>query len=143
MYEVCVFCLDIVLITCVTCDLMYCIEREIIFICYLCRFLCSIGTYNCPTSGGVTLTLSGQYFGEPMEVDISGQPCDHVVVSPSSDSLTCTLPPGTGRLGVIKAIQLYIYIYIYLPHRLALIALIALIAVIAVIGLFHIHWILR
>jgi hypothetical protein len=52
-------------------------------------------TCNCPTSGGIRITITGDNFGLNMEVEIASLSC----LSPSLirfDQLSCLLPAGTG-----------------------------------------------
>jgi hypothetical protein len=52
-------------------------------------------TSNCPTSGGVTVSVTGRSFLTPLAVFINGNGCTSLRVI-STELVTCSLPAGTG-----------------------------------------------
>ena len=87
------------------------------------------GMSECPTEGGVSLTVTGKNFGEGMQMDIDSQPCYNLTLlssqtsqSPNDadagdsesvsssydyDSFTCILPSGVGsNLDVLLSIRI-------------------------------------
>ena len=57
------------------------------------------GTFQCPTLGGVRLTLFGSDFLEDLEVSVGGKECTDLVWDGEADgTLSCVLPAGTGVL---------------------------------------------
>jgi len=54
-------------------------------------------TFECPTEGKSSITITGQYFtSKDAQVSIGGRPCLDVVHSKVDTELTCILPSGTG-----------------------------------------------
>jgi len=53
------------------------------------------GTYDCLTSGGDRITVTGDDFQAGLTVSVNGKACTDVVQD--ADSVECTLPAGTGR----------------------------------------------
>ena len=61
-------------------------------------------TYDCPSTGGVNLTIDGINFGPHVNVFVGGQPCPVLSVVYSStngrqQSVVCTLPRQTASMG--------------------------------------------
>ena len=52
------------------------------------------GTFDCPTSGGTIITLTGESFGQQMEVTVADKACTDPVFA--NNELTCRLPVGSG-----------------------------------------------
>ncbi len=59
-------------------------------------------TRNCPTAGNVVITLFGTSLYNPLTVLIGSQSCGAVSAAPDALSATCTLPPGTGAVGLVN-----------------------------------------
>jgi hypothetical protein len=61
---------------------------------------------GCPTTGGVTVTIEGQYLTEPLTVLVQGALCGNVsFLDPPASRASCWLPPGTGYNQPVVAIQ--------------------------------------
>ena len=52
------------------------------------------GTSLCPTTGGIPLTIYGEYFSGGMQVTVNREACE--LLTWADDYLTCELPAGTG-----------------------------------------------
>ena len=68
------------------------------------------GTYNCDTSGGVTISISGSDFGSlaaDLLVFVNDEECGDITLDPAVQVITCSLPAGTGTpVGVV--VRLYV-----------------------------------
>ncbi len=63
-------------------------------------------TTDCPTEGGITITLHGTSFTSPPTVFVGGNDCGNATVFDSGTKCSCRLPIGTGiGLGVSIAVQ--------------------------------------
>jgi hypothetical protein len=54
------------------------------------------GTFNCPTTGGTTLTIWGENFLEPVTAFVNGATCVIGTHPVASNYFTCVMPPGAG-----------------------------------------------
>jgi hypothetical protein len=52
-------------------------------------------TSACPTSGGVTITIVGLHFNDPVTISVNGVSCGTVTII-TTELMTCELPAGTG-----------------------------------------------
>eukprot|EP00605_Chrysophyceae_sp_TOSAG23-4_P000358 GSChrysophyteH1.ASY1.ANO1.405.1 assembled CDS len=66
-------------------------------------------TYDCPTKGGVDITVEGYNMGPKARIYIGGNECPQVSFdygldpsAPRIETITCTLPPGTPGAAVVR-----------------------------------------
>lgn len=64
-------------------------------------------TANCPTSGGTLLTIYGRYLDSGVSVEVAGARCENVALGPVNDSITCTLPEGSGMDQLVQIKTLF------------------------------------
>eukprot|EP01012_Entosiphon_sulcatum_P051097 TRINITY_DN7013_c0_g1_i3.p1 TRINITY_DN7013_c0_g1~~TRINITY_DN7013_c0_g1_i3.p1 ORF type:complete len:4070 (-),score=286.73 TRINITY_DN7013_c0_g1_i3:31-12240(-) len=63
-----------------------------------------VSTLLCPTSGGVTITISGTNFDPAATVLVGNSICSNPLANPVGVRITCTLPAGTGS-NAVRVVQ--------------------------------------
>jgi hypothetical protein len=61
-------------------------------------------TRQCPTSGGVTMRITGQYLTGSLRILVNGAECHITSLSSQGDRVDCQLPRGAGALQPVVAV---------------------------------------